>query len=56
MLLSWSGQIIGISIYRFKNFTDIHKYLRLLEESIILATEYGLDCGAYEGRLVFDLV
>ncbi|MNG02037.1 Octanoyltransferase [compost metagenome] len=32
-------------------FTDIHKYLRFLEESIILTLEeYGLKCGRSEGE------
>ncbi|MCK0115195.1 lipoyl(octanoyl) transferase LipB [Gelidibacter sp. F63206] len=38
------GQIVGYPILDLENFfTDIHKYLRLLEEMIILTlTEYGL--------------
>jgi lipoyl(octanoyl) transferase len=38
------GQIVGSPILDLENFfTDIHKYLRLLEESIILTiAEYGL--------------
>jgi len=38
------GQIVGYPILDLENFfTDIHKYLRLLEETIILTlTEYGL--------------
>jgi len=38
------GQIVGYPILDLDNFfTDIHKYLRLLEETIILAlAEYGL--------------
>lgn len=38
------GQIVGYPILDLENFfTDIHKYLRLLEESIILTIgEYGL--------------
>ncbi|MFK2818483.1 lipoyl(octanoyl) transferase LipB [Flavobacteriaceae sp. LMIT009] len=38
------GQIVGYPILDLDNFfTDIHKYLRLLEEMIILTlTEYGL--------------
>jgi lipoyl(octanoyl) transferase len=38
------GQIVGYPILDLENFfTDIHKYLRLLEESIILTiSEYGL--------------
>jgi lipoyl(octanoyl) transferase len=39
------GQIVGYPILDLENFfTDIHKYLRLLEESIILTiAEYGLN-------------
>ncbi len=38
------GQIVGYPILDLDNFfTDIHKYLRLLEEAVILAlSEYGL--------------
>lgn len=38
------GQIVGYPILDLENFfTDIHKYLRLLEETIILAlSEYGI--------------
>lgn len=38
------GQIVGYPLLDLENFfTDIHKYLRLLEESIILTlAEYGL--------------
>jgi lipoyl(octanoyl) transferase len=38
------GQIVGYPVLDLENFfTDIHKYLRLLEESIILTiAEYGL--------------
>ncbi len=38
------GQIVGYPILDLENFfTDIHKYLRLLEETVILTlTEYGL--------------
>jgi lipoyl(octanoyl) transferase len=39
------GQIVGYPILDLENFfTDIHKYLRLLEETIILTLkEYGID-------------
>lgn len=39
------GQIVGYPIFDLENFfTDIHKYLRLLEEAIILTLrEYGLN-------------
>ena len=38
------GQIVGYPILDLENFfTDIHKYLRLLEEAVILTLkEYGL--------------
>ena len=46
------GQIVGYPILDLENFfTDIHKYLRLLEEAIILTlAEYGLDSGRSEGE------
>lgn len=46
------GQIVGYPILDLENFfTDIHKYLRLLEETIILTLEeYGLKCGRSEGE------
>jgi lipoyl(octanoyl) transferase len=46
------GQIVGYPILDLENFfTDIHKYLRFLEESIILTLqEYGLECGRSEGE------
>ncbi len=45
------GQIVGYPILDLDNFfTDIHKYLRLLEESIILTLgDYGLDAGRIDG-------
>lgn len=45
------GQVVGYPILDLDNFfTDIHKYLRLLEESIILTlAEYGLDAGRIDG-------
>ena len=44
-------QIVGYPIIDLeKFFTDIHKYLRLLEEMIILTlTEYGIKSGRYGG-------
>lgn len=41
------GQIVGYPILDLDNFfTDIHKYLRYLEEAIILTLEeYGVDAG-----------
>lgn len=46
------GQIVGYPILDLENFfTDIHKYLRLLEEAIILTlAEYGLLCSRSEGE------
>ena len=47
------GQLVGYPILDLENFfTDIHKYLRLLEESIILTlNEYGLSANAVRERL-----
>ena len=46
------GQIVGYPILDLENFfTDIHKYLRLLEEAIILTiAEYGLEGVRSEGE------
>ena len=46
------GQIVGYPILDLENFfTDIHKYLRFLEEAIILTlSEYGLESGRSEGE------
>ncbi len=46
------GQIVGYPILDLENFfTDIHKYLRFLEESIILTlAEYGLESGRSDGE------
>ncbi|WP_299760269.1 lipoyl(octanoyl) transferase LipB [uncultured Pontibacter sp.] len=45
------GQIVGYPILDLENyFTDIHKYLRLLEEAIILTlAEYGVEAGRIQG-------
>ncbi len=45
------GQIVGYPILDLDNFfTDIHKYLRFLEETIILALkDYGIESGRVEG-------
>lgn len=45
------GQIVGYPILDLDNFfTDIHLYLRTLEEAIILTlAEYGITSGRYEG-------
>ena len=45
------GQIVGYPILDLDNFfTDIHKYLRYLEEAIILTlAEYGLKAGRIDG-------
>jgi len=46
------GQIVGYPILDLDNFfADIHKYLRLLEEAIILTLkEYGLEAERSEGE------
>jgi len=46
------GQIVGYPILDLENFfTDIHKYLRFLEEVIILTLkEYGLESSRSEGE------
>ena len=46
------GQIVGYPILDLENFfTDIHKYLRLLEETIILTLEeYGLHASRSPGE------
>lgn len=45
------GQIVGYPIFDLDNFfTDINKYLRLLEEAIILTLkDYGIESGRVEG-------
>ena len=45
------GQIVGYPILDLDNFfTDIHRYLRYLEEAVILTLkEYGLDAGRIPG-------
>lgn len=45
------GQIVGYPIFDLDHFfTDIHKYLRFLEEAVILTlAHYGLSAGRYEG-------
>lgn len=45
------GQLVGYPIIDLDNFfTDIHKYLRLLEESIMLTLhDYGIDAGRIDG-------
>ena len=45
------GQIVGYPILNLDNFfTDIHRYLRTLEESVILTLgEYGIPAGRMEG-------
>ncbi|KVV14258.1 lipoyl(octanoyl) transferase LipB [Flavobacterium sp. TMP13] len=46
------GQIVGYPILDLENFfTDIHKYLRFLEEAIILTLkDFGLESGRSEGE------
>lgn len=45
------GQIVGYPIFDLDNFfTDIHKYLRFLEEAVILTLkEYGISSGRVDG-------
>jgi lipoyl(octanoyl) transferase len=45
------GQLVGYPVIDLDNFfTDIHKYMRLLEESIILTlADYGISAGRIEG-------
>ena len=45
------GQIVGYPILDLENFfTDIHRYLRTLEEAVILTLkDHGLDSGRMEG-------
>lgn len=45
------GQIVGYPILDLDNFfTDIHKYLRYLEEAVIRTlAEYGIDSGRIDG-------
>jgi lipoyl(octanoyl) transferase len=46
------GQVVGYPILDLDNFfTDIHKYLRYLEEMVILTlAEYGIDAGRSTGE------
>jgi lipoyl(octanoyl) transferase len=45
------GQIVGYPIFDLEQFfSDIHKYLRTLEEAVILTLkEYGIESGRVEG-------
>ena len=45
------GQLVGYPILDLDNFfTDIHRYMRMLEEAIILTlSEYGVDAGRISG-------
>ena len=45
------GQIVGYPIFDLDNFfTDIHKYLRYIEEAVILTLEeYGISAGRIDG-------
>jgi lipoyl(octanoyl) transferase len=45
------GQLVGYPIFDLDNFfTDIHKYLRFLEEAVILTlTEYDIESGRING-------
>ena len=46
------GQVVGYPILDLENFfTDIHKYLRFLEEAVILTlSEYGIKSGRSDGE------
>ncbi len=46
------GQIVGYPIFDLDNFfTDIHKYLRYLEEAVILTLkDYGISAGRISGQ------
>ncbi|RYG07723.1 MAG: lipoyl(octanoyl) transferase, partial [Chitinophagaceae bacterium] len=46
------GQIVGYPILDLENFfTDIHKYLRFLEEAVILTLkDYGIESSRSEGE------
>tara|TARA_B110000003_G_scaffold263553_1_gene287362 strand:- start:3408 stop:4100 length:693 start_codon:yes stop_codon:yes gene_type:complete len=46
------GQIVGYPILDLENFfTDIHKYLRFLEEAVILTlADYGIESGRSDGE------
>jgi lipoyl(octanoyl) transferase len=45
------GQVVGYPILDLEHFfTDIHRYLRCLEEAIILTcADYGVTCGRIDG-------
>ncbi|WP_028295266.1 lipoyl(octanoyl) transferase LipB [Olivibacter sitiensis] len=45
------GQLVGYPILDLDNFfTDIHKYLRYIEEAVILTLkDYGIEAGRYPG-------
>lgn len=45
------GQLVGYPILDLENFfTDIHKYMRILEEAIIMTcADYGLSAGRIDG-------
>jgi len=45
------GQLVGYPILDLENFfTDIHRYMRFLEEGIILTlADYGIDAGRIDG-------
>jgi len=45
------GQLVGYPILDLENFfTDIHKYMRILEEAIILTcADYGISAGRIDG-------
>lgn len=45
------GQLVGYPIFDLENFfTDIHKYMRFLEESVIrTCADFGIDAGRIQG-------
>lgn len=45
------GQLVGYPVLDLENFfTDIHRYLRLLEEAVILTlADYGIEAGRIDG-------
>ena len=45
------GQLVGYPIFDLENFfTDIHRYMRFLEEAIILTcADFGIDAGRIDG-------
>ena len=48
--LSWVGPVSSLSSFRFENFfTDIHKFMRTMEEAVIKTLqEFGIESGRLE--------